>query len=111
MLAQVILGNSVSSGFEVSNGVKQGSVLALTLFFLYLPARGIYEHIYIQTGPDADSLRTSQLRAKTSTTDYLVRVLVAHNSQEIITTLQQTYPLPLWASLRGWCLDHNAGTR
>ena len=61
MQANVVMSGSVSKDFLVSNGVKQGCVLALTLFSLYLAAmievtfKDTTEGVYIQTRKDGCS--------------------------------------------------------
>lgn len=97
MQAQVAQGSTTSQGFAVTNGVKQGCVLAPTLFSLYLSAmlevafNDVSEGVYIQTRHNADLFNVSQFRAKTLTKRNLVRemlfaddsAVVAHSSEEI----------------------------
>lgn len=97
MQAQVVQGKDISKKYAVTNGVKQGCVLAPTLFSLYLtamlkvPFRNLHEGIYIQTRHGADLSDESHFKAKTRTTRYLVRemlfvddtALVAHNAADI----------------------------
>jgi hypothetical protein len=97
MQAHVSHGNAQSKEFTVKNGVKQGCVLAPTLFSIYLTAmlevafEGVGEGIYIQTRPDADLFNVAQFRAKTKTTQSLVRemlfaddsAIVAHNVEDM----------------------------
>ena len=97
MQAQVAQGRTTSHGFAVTNGVKQGCVLAPTLFSLYLSAmlevafKDVNEGVYIRTRHNADLFNVSQLRAKTLTKRNLVRemlfaddsAVVAHSSEEI----------------------------
>ena len=97
MQAQVAQGTGISKGFAVTNGVKQGCVLAPTLFSMYLSAmlevafKDSREGIYIQTRHDADLFNVSQLKAKTLTKKNLVRemlfaddsAVVAHSAEDI----------------------------
>lgn len=97
MQAKVIQGKDTSSGFDVTNGVKQGCVLAPTLFSLYLTAilhvafKDIHKGIYIQTRHSADLFNVSHFKAKTLTAKHLVRemlfaddsALVAHTASDI----------------------------
>ena len=97
MQAKVVQGSEVSNQFAVTNGVKQGCVLAPTLFSLYLTAmldvafRNVKEGIYIQTRCGADLFNVSHFKSKTRTTKYLVRemlfaddsALVAHSASEM----------------------------
>lgn len=83
--------------FAVTNGVKQGCVLAPTLFSLFLSAmldeafRDLDEGVYLQTRADADLFTISHFRAKTKTTRILARellfaddsALVAHRAEDI----------------------------
>jgi hypothetical protein len=97
MQAKVVQGKDISSGFAVTNGVKQGCVLAPTLFSLYLTAmlhtafKGVHEGIYIQSRHNADLFRVSHFKAKSRTTKHLVRemlfaddsALVAHTASDM----------------------------
>lgn len=96
MKAQVTQCNSSSIQFDVIVGVKQGCVLAPTLFSLYLSAmleeafRNSTEGVYIQTRPDANLFKLSHFNAKTKTTLMVVRemlfaddcALVSHSAEE-----------------------------
>ena len=89
--------NVRSDSFAVTNGVKQGCVLAPTLFSLYLTAmlevafKNSQEGMYIQTRHNADLFKVSHFKAKTRTTMHLVRellfaddsTLVAHSESEM----------------------------
>lgn len=76
MQAQVVQGKDISKKYAVTNGVKQGCVLAPTLFSLYLtamlkvPFRNLHEGIYIQTRHGADLSDESHFKAKTRTTRF-----------------------------------------
>ena len=97
MQAKVVQGRDTSKEFGVTNGVKQGCVLAPTLFSLYLTAmlevafKDVHEGIYIQTRPGADLFNVTQFKSKTRTTKHLVRemlfaddsALVAHSAADM----------------------------
>ncbi|XP_046863308.1 uncharacterized protein LOC124457060 [Xenia sp. Carnegie-2017] len=97
MQAKVTRGSDCSEGFAVSTGVKQGCVLAPTLFSFYLAAmlevafEDTREGIYIQTRHDGNLFNASHFKAKTRTTRQLVRdmlfaddcALVAHSAAEM----------------------------
>ena len=103
MQAKVVQGKDTSKEFPVTNGVKQGCVLAPTLFSIYLSAmlhtafKGIEKGIYIQTRHGADLYNISQFRAKSRTTKYLVRemlfaddsALVAHTANDMQLLVDQ----------------------
>ena len=97
MQAQVVQAQVASDKFPVQNGVKQGCVLAPTLFSLYLGAmlevafKDVSEGVYIQTRHGANLFKVSQFKAKTLTTRFLVRemlfaddsALVAHTAEDM----------------------------
>ena len=97
MQASVSMCNTRSKEFEVTNGVKQGCVLAPTLFSIYLAAmlevafKDSTEGVYIQTRKDADLFNISHFKAKTKTRLKIVRemlfaddsALVAHSEEDI----------------------------
>ena len=97
MQAHVSYGNAQSKDFAVSTGVKQGCVLAPTLFSLYLAAmlevafRSTEEGVYIQTRHNADLFNVSHFKAKSKTERILVQemlfaddsAIVAHTAEEI----------------------------
>ena len=97
MQAKVVQGRDTSNEFAVTNGVKQGCVLAPTLFSLYLTAmlkvafRDVHEGIYIQARHGADLFDIAQFKSKTRTTKHLVRemlfaddsALVAHSAADM----------------------------
>ncbi|XP_046863472.1 uncharacterized protein LOC124457235 [Xenia sp. Carnegie-2017] len=97
MQAKVTRGSDCSEGFAVSTGVKQGCVLAPTMFSFYLAAmlevafEDTREGIYIQTRHDGNLFNASHFKAKTRTTRQLVRdmlfaydcALVAHSAAEM----------------------------
>ena len=87
----------VSESFRVTNGVKQGCVLASTLFSIFLSAmlddafRDMGDGVYIQSRQSADLFNVAHFRAKTKTTRILMRellfaddsALVAHSAEEM----------------------------
>ena len=78
MMANVSVGGEVSESFSVTNGVKQGCVLAPTLFSIFLSAmldeafRDMGDGIYIQSRQSADLFNVAHFRAKTKTTQILM---------------------------------------
>ena len=97
MVANVSVGGEVSESFGVTNGVKQGCVLAPTLFSMFLSAmldeafRDMGDGIYIQSRQNADLFNIAHFRAKTKTTRILMRellfaddsALVAHSAEKM----------------------------
>ena len=102
MKASVKLKGELSSQFQVNNGVKQGCVLAPTLFSIFLSV--VLHHafndcnkgVWIQSRPGADLFNVNQYKSTTRTRRVLVRELmfaddtafVAHNhddAQEIVS--------------------------
>ena len=97
MMAYVSVGGEVSQSFNVTNGVKQGCVLAPTLFSIFLSAmlddafRNMGDGVYIQSRQSADLFNVAHFRAKTMTTRILMRellfardsALVAHSAEEV----------------------------
>ena len=97
MMANVSVGWEVSESFSVTNGVKQGCVLAPTLFSIFLSAmldkafRDMGGGIYIQSRQSADLFNVAHFRAKTKTLRILMRellfaddsALVAHSAEEM----------------------------
>ena len=77
MMANVRNGGEVSDTFAITNGVKQGCVLAPMLFSIFLSAmlegafRDMGDEIYIQPRQNADLFTVAHFRAKTKTTIYL----------------------------------------
>ncbi|XP_063598201.1 uncharacterized protein LOC134774734 [Penaeus indicus] len=72
MKANVVINTSVSKEFSVLNGVKQGCVLAPTLFALYpsVMLEVAFENttgVYIRTRHDTDLFNVAHLKAKTKT--------------------------------------------
>ena len=74
MMANVSVGGEVSESFSVTNGVKQGCVLAPTLFSIFLSAmldeafQDMWNDVSIQSRQSADLFNVAHFRAKTKTT-------------------------------------------
>ena len=102
MKASVKLKGELSDQFQVNNGVKQGCVLAPTLFSIFLSV--VLQHafhdcnkgVWIQSRPGADLFNVNQYKSATKTRKILVRELmfaddtafVAHShddAQEIVS--------------------------
>jgi len=97
MTAKVSVGVEVSESFNVTNGVKQGCVLAPTLFSIFPSAmldealRDMGDGIYIQSRQSADRFNVARFRAKTKITRIPMRellfaddiALVAHFAEEM----------------------------
>lgn len=96
MTARVREAGERSNSFPVSNGVKQGCVLAPTLFSIFLSAmldeafRDVGEGVYIQSRQEADLFNASHFKAKTKSKKILVReLLFADDSALVAHTPEQ----------------------
>ena len=102
MKASVNLKGELSEPVEITNGVKQGCVLAPTLFSIYLTMvmnnafDGYDKGVWIQTRLSADLFNVNQFKTSSRTNKILIRELmfadntafIAHyhqDAQEIIT--------------------------
>ena len=97
MMVNVRNGGEVSDTFAITNGVKQGCVLAPTLFSIFLSAmlreafKDMGDGTYIKSRQNADLFTVAHFRAKTKTINILVRellfaddsALIAHSAEEI----------------------------
>ena len=97
MMVNIRNGGEVSDTFAITNGVKQGCVLAPTLFSIFLSAmledafRDMGDGIDIQSRQNADLFTVAHFGAKTKTTNILVRELlfaddiaqIVHSAEEI----------------------------
>ena len=90
MKAKVNDGGGTSEAFNVTNGVKQGCVLAPTLFSIFLSAmldvafQGRREGVYIQSRQDADLFKVTHFKARTKCTLTLVRELLFADDSALI---------------------------
>ena len=102
MQANVAMSGSVTKDFSVSNVVKQGCVLAPTLFSLYLAAmlevafKDTTKSEYTQTRKDSDLFNVAQFKAKSKTSIKVVRemlfadiALVAHSAEEMQSLVEK----------------------
>ena len=100
MMANVSVRGEVSESFSVTNRVKQGCVLAPTLFSIFLSAMvgeafsDMGDCVYIQSRQSTDLFNVANFRAKTQTTRILMRVLftddsalVAHSAEKMQKTV------------------------
>ena len=77
MIVNVMNGGEVSDTFAITNGVKQGCVLAPTRFSIFLSTmleeafRDMGDGIYIQSRQNADPFTVAHFRAKTKPQIYL----------------------------------------
>ena len=91
MMVNVSVGGEVSESFNVTNGVKQGCVLAPMLFSIFLSAmldeafRDMGDGIYIQSRQSADLLNVAHFRANTTTTRILMRELLFTDESALVT--------------------------
>ena len=97
MMVNVRNGGEVSDIFAITNCVKQGCLQAPTPFSIFLSAMleeafgDMWYGIYIQSCQNADFFTDAHFRAKTKTTNLLVRkrlfaddsALIAHSAEEI----------------------------
>ena len=79
-MANVSVVGEVSESFRVTNGIKQGCVLAPTLLFLSAMLDEVFrdmgDGVYIQSRQSADLFNVAHFRAKTKTTRILVRAAI-----------------------------------
>ena len=110
MEARVSLNSELSEPFVVANGVKQGCVLAPTLFSIFLTAtlthafNGCEKGVLLQSRPNADLFNVNQFKSVRKTNKVLVREMmfaddtafIAHSfedAQEIVTRFSNSAKL------------------
>jgi len=91
MKGQVLVGSEPSEAFEVHHGVKQGCVLAPTLFSLFLAAVlhtmkvDLNGGVYIRTRTDGKLFNLARLRAKTKTREMCIRELLYADDSALVS--------------------------
>jgi hypothetical protein len=89
MAGAVSIGGSTTDPFEISHGLKQGCVLAATLFTLFLAALlcTVSEHlstgVFIRTRSDGKLFKLARLKASTKTRELCIRELLFADDADI----------------------------
>ena len=90
MMANISVGGEVSESFSVTNGAKQGCLLGPTPFSIFLSAmldeafRDMGDGVYIQSRQSADLFNVAHFRAKTKTTQILMRELIFADDSALV---------------------------
>ena len=84
MMVNVSVGGEVSESFSVTNGVKQGCVLAPMLFSIFLSAMLNEAFRDIQSRESADLFNFAHFRVKTKTTRILIRELLFADDSALV---------------------------
>ena len=130
MTGRVSIGGVISDAFPINHGVKQDSVLAPTLFTLYLGAvletmsPNLASGVYIWTCSDGKLFNLAHLKAETRTNTLFVRellyaddmALVAtdyNDIQEIVNQFHSAatmFGLKINTKKQNWCTNHTPWT-
>ena len=92
MTGRVSIGGDISDAFPIYHGVKQGCVLAPTLFTLYLGAvletmsANLANGVYILTCSDGKLFNLACLKAETRTNTLCVRELLYADDTALVAT-------------------------
>ena len=95
MQAKIQFEGNLSESFPVNTGVKQGCVLAPTLFGIYLAAllhhafKSSAEGVYVRTRTDGSLFNLARLKARTLCTEVLVRELLFADDAAIVARTNQ----------------------
>ena len=90
MAGAVSVGGSTTDPFEISHELKQGCVLAATLFTLFLAALlcTVSEHlsagVFIRTRSDGKLFKLARLKASTKTRELCIRELLFADDAAIV---------------------------
>ena len=90
MAGAVSIGGSTTDPFQISHGLKQGCVLAPTLFTLFLAAllSTVSEHlstgVFIRTRSDGKLFKLARLKASTKTRELCIRELLFADDAAIV---------------------------
>ena len=112
MMANVSVGGEVSESFSVTKGVKQGCVLAPTLFSVFLSEKLLedFRDVGVASTYSPDLLNVAHFRAKTKSTRLLMRelllsddsALVAHPAEDNSGSVKEgAVPTQLYKNPRG----------
>ena len=92
MTVRVSIGGDISDAFPINHRVKQGCVLAPTLFILHLGAvletmsANLASGVYIQTCSDGKLFNLACLKAETRTNTLCVRQLLYADDMALVAT-------------------------
>ena len=89
MMENVSVGGEVSESFSVTNGLKEGCVLAPTRLSIFLSAMldeafRDTDGVYISSRQSTDLFNVAHFRAKTKTTRILVRELLFADDSALV---------------------------
>ena len=82
MAGAVSIGGSTTDLFEISHGLKQGCVLAPTLFTLFLVT--LLSTVFIRTRSDGKLFKLARLKASTKTREICIRELLFADDAAIV---------------------------
>lgn len=109
MKASIIYNGSKSNDFFVKNGVKQGCVLAPTLFGIYFSVllgvalEGVEDGVFIRTRADGSLFNLSRLRSQRHTYQFVCRELLFADDAAIVSHDEQS--LQAMMNRLSWACD------